>query len=84
MEMKVALLSMWIVWGAFFVFSIIKGRSWMDLFVVLSVFTVLVGLLARLSVPDWIINITIVAVHVFYFSIIIRADLRRRRAIKGK
>jgi len=62
--MKAAFLVMWSFWGIVFLMQMVRGKSWIDLFVVVAVLTLVLGMLVALSVPTWIVVAAIVGVHV--------------------
>lgn len=73
---------MWTFWGVIFLVQKIRRKSWVDLFVPVALFSVLLMTLVALSVPHWVIVALIIVAHLVYFVGILVAEkrLRERRS----
>ena len=54
---------MWGFWGLVFLFQIMRHKSWIDLFVIVAVFSVFLGVLVPF-VPGWVIVGLIIGGHI--------------------
>jgi hypothetical protein len=75
LTVKTALFVMWGFWLVIIAIQILRGASWIDLLVVMAVFTILLALMMVL-VPKWVAITVILAAHIGWFGM---AMINRKR-----
>jgi hypothetical protein len=69
---------MWGFWILVFVIQLLRGASFIDLFVIVTVFSLFLGLLMVIA-PQWVVISVIIVAHLAWFGMAIRKRGKKPR-----
>jgi hypothetical protein len=72
---------MWGLWILIFLFQAARGKSWTDLLVIVMLFSIFLGILIPF-VPEWVIVILVISVHVTFLGVALLAGIKRKAKAK--
>jgi hypothetical protein len=71
---------MWGFWSLVFLFQMVRGKSWIDLLVVVGVFSILL-LMLTVFVPGWVIIDLIIVGHMAILARALISNIKRKKKV---